>query len=156
MATSYPAARLSPSDPLPDTDDVARYCTPTKYDQENDEPLVTAFFPKGDPLEVSVFRLQHYRVRTELQAVNRIRAEIKSNDLLKLSHEGRFVVLKVSDIEKKAEEVGEKVRVIYTPDFQAGAVSHSSVRPRPSCDRMEFATAMLRLVTRVHTYPGLE
>ena len=59
MDTLYPVATdLTEGVPLPDGDEIARYCKPNDYDLAEDKPRVTAFIKREIEDDISVNRLQ--------------------------------------------------------------------------------------------------
>ena len=165
MATSYLSAILQPHSSLPNTDDIARYCSSTRFDHDSDVPKVGAFVFNGTPPELSVNHLQYYPnhikcVRTQLglsesDMIALVRQEV--SHYLKLTAKGRFVVLNVGDIRKKAQRRRASLKIIYTPCPNEGKVSHSSIIPADSAlDRTRTATILMRLSKGARTYPGVE
>ena len=153
MATSYPCAPLKPLDSLPDTDDISRYCSLTKYDHQVDAPIVTAFFFEDDPPELSTNRLQYYSGQTESRAMALIRDEV-ANYPFKLSADGRFVVLNVGAILKEAQRLRISLKVIFTPDPPEGKMSHTSVIGPRDLEHMRIAAMFVRLSATAPKYSG--
>ena len=154
MATLYPPANLQSQDSLLDTDDIARYCSPSKYNLEENAPKVGAFILEGDPPELSVNRLQHYSTCNEAEAVALIRDEV--GKYLELRERGRFVVLNVGSILARAEEKEIPLDIIFTPTPLEGKLSHSSVTACPDLDRTRTATMLMRMSTKERTYEAVE
>ena len=155
MATLYPAAPLKPLDPLPNTDDISRYCSPDKYDRGIDAPLLTAFFFDEDPPELSTNRLQYYSGHTEAGAIGLIREEM-TNYPFKLSKDGRFVVLNVGAILTEARRQTIALKVKFTPDPPEGKMSHTSIVGTRDLDCMHTAAMMVSLSIDAPTYVGKE
>lgn len=153
MATSYPCAPLKPLDSLPDTDDISRYCSPTKFDLKEDAPKLTAFFFEEDPPELSTNRLQYYSGQNESGAMGLIRDEV-ANYPFKLSADGRFVVLNVGAILKEARRLRISLKVLFTPDPPEGKMSHTSVIGPRDLDHMRTAAMFVRLSAAAPKYPG--
>ena len=136
MATSYPSGTLQPQSSLPNADDIARYCSSSRFDHDSDVPKVGAFVLDGTPPELSVNHLQYYRNRiksvltqtalTESDMIVFIRQEVSR--YLKLRATGRFVVMNVGDIRREARRRSVRLEIIYTPLPNEGKWSHSSIR----------------------------
>lgn len=144
----YPVATdLADGDPLPGVDEVARYCQPSEYDQDLDEPRVGAFIRRQTEEDLSCYRLQFYRGRDTTGAVDCIRTELKALPYT-LKPTGRFLVFNVDQAKAAAQEIGFDVDVLYTPNPRLP--SHSSVVDLPPDPNDEFrvATALLRLINR--------
>ena len=146
MATSYPAG-LPPNDPLPDADDVVRYCSPSRYDHKNKRPKVGAFIAEGTPPELSVNHLQHYKGLSKHNAMARVRTEVGS--YLTLKPKGRFTMFNVAAIKEKARRRNINLTIIYTPDRDKP--SHSSIFVHVEEDVLRVATMLLRLTTQGNT-----
>ena len=150
MATSYPAG-LPPKTPLPDSDDVVRYCSPSRYDHKNNRPKVGAFIAEGRPPELSVNHLQHYKGLSKPTAMAHVRAEV--DGYLTLKPKGRFVMFNVAAIKNKARRRSADLTVIYTPE--SDRPSHSSIYVHLDEDVTRVATMLMRLTTRANTCPAV-
>ena len=154
LASWYLAASdLNEGDPLPEGDEVSRYCKPTAFDLDLSEPTVLAFMRNENELDVSVFRIEFYVGCTRSSAVDYIRSEFGKQYTLR--PKGRFVVFNVNG----AKEVGRKKEVelgfVYSP--KPGLPSHSSIvnLPEDYDEEVRLATALLRLVTQDDVYPAV-
>ncbi len=141
-------------DPLPDEDEVARYCSPDRYDHGADIPKVAAFMRKPDEDDLSVNRLQFFLGQGREGAVGCIRREASDADY-KLKPNGKFVVFGVSAAKAIALEEGREIRVIYTP--QPPFYSHTSVFGLPDDydEAIMLAVALVSLITPADTYPAV-
>ena len=145
--------------PIPDDEEISRYCKPSHYDHLRDEPHILAFTRRKTEDDVSVNRLQYYLRRTantREEAINFIRCEVKAHYQLKTS--GRFLVVNVGAIKNAGARKGHSLQVLYTPEH--GKPSHSSIFGVPSEHEEEItaAVAMLRaircLITPQDVYQG--
>lgn len=148
------ATDLVSGDPLPDKDEVARYCSPDRYDLDADTPKVSAFIlsPKEDDL--SVKRLQFFLGQDREGVVDCIRDEaVNAGYTLKPS--GRFVVFGVSAAKAVASEEGCEISITYTP--KPSYPSHSSVWDLPNDydDAVMVAAALVSLITQADVYPAV-
>ena len=149
-------AKLNPSDSLLDSDEVSRYCSPTRYDLKRDEPKVSAFQrresernPISDP---SINRLQYFQLADRESSIEHIRQDFTSLPF-KLSRDGRFVVFNVAKAKAAAlKACGVKLGFVYTP--KPGNLSHSSIvnLPEDIGRELEVAVAIKRLITRLDIY----
>ena len=152
-------AKLNPNDLLLDSDEVSRYCSPTRYDLKRDEPKVNAFQrresernPMSDP---SINRLQHFQLPNRDSSIERIRQDLISLPY-KLSKDGRFVVFNVGKAKAAAIKAsGFKLDFTYTP--KPGNLSHSSIVNLPEALDQELAVAVAikRLIAKSDTYNAL-
>ena len=151
----YPVANdLTVGDALPDGDEVARYCSPSRYDLEQGEPRVSAFMRKKTEKDISVNRLQYYQDQTQAGAVECIRLEVRG--YLNLKPKGRFVVFNVAEAKTAAQRQGFDISIIYNPTQQPPSPSHSSIIPPTDYnDEVRVATAIMRLITQANTYPAV-
>ena len=151
----YPVATdCADGDPLPGVDEVARYCPPSGYDRDLDEPLVGAFIRGPTQNDLSCYRLQFYQGRDRTGAVHCIRTALKELPY-GLKPTGRFVVFNVEQAKVAARDIGFDIDVIYTP--KPWLPSHSSVvnLPADANDEFRVATALWRLINRSDVYPGV-
>ena len=148
------ASDLADGDSLPGGDEVARYCPPGKYDQESDVPAVGAFIQDPDGKGLSVNRLQYYQDENRTGAVDRIRAEVRGYYCVR--ERGRFVVFNVARAKDAAREKGSDINIIYDPELPKKS-SHSLVVDLTPDGKDEYrvATALVRLITKADTYPGI-
>ena len=145
------ATDLAEGDPLPDDDEIARYCKPSEYDHNNHSPKVGAFVRRPNEDDLSVNRLQFFSGRSREGAVDCVQREVGSRFGLKPT--GRFVVLGVVAIKIAVLKRGCGVAIIYTP--KPCRPSHSSMifeLPEGYDDEVKVATALVRLVTQDNTY----
>ena len=145
--------------PIPDDEEISRYCKPSHYDRKRDEPTFLAFTRRKSEDDVSVNRLQYYlrqTAKTREEAINFIRSEVEAHYQLKPS--GRFLVVNVGAVRNAGAKKGHLLQVLYTPE--SGKPSHSSIfgMPYEPDDEITAAVAMLRaircLVTSQDIYPG--
>ena len=148
------ATDLVEGDPLLDEDEIARYCTPDRYDLEAATPKVTAFIRNPNESDLSVKRLQFFLGQDREGAVGCIRREAGDAGF-NLRPNGRFVVLDVSAAKATALEEGCGISIIYTP--RPSYPSHSSVfgLPEDYDDEVMVATALVDLVTQADIYPAV-
>lgn len=148
------ATDLTSGDPLPDADEVARYCKPTDYDHEADAPQVSAFIRGPEEDDLSVKRLQFFLGQGRKGAVGCIRDEAV-NAGYTLRQSGRFVVFGVSAAKAAALEEGCEISITYTP--RPSYPSHSSVFGLPSdyADAVMVAAALVNLITQSDVYPAV-
>ena len=147
----YPfATDLVEHDPLPDEDEVARYCKPIDYDHDTRSPKVTAFIRRASEDDLSVNRLQFFHDQVREDAVACIRHEVGAHYELKAT--GRFVVLGASAAKTAALKRACKISIVYTP--KPSRPSHASIFGLPDNydDEVRVATALIRLITRNDTY----
>ena len=156
----FPHSKLNDGDPLPDTDDVSRYCSTNNYDRARKEPKVGAFQlseaekKKLNP-DLSVNRIQHFQVQSVERAVECIRQEFLTFGY-RLSKKGRFIVFNVGDARAVGLQAGNYDLVFkYSPN--PPYYSHSSIFNVPVDPNEErvFATGMKRLLKISHTFDGL-
>ena len=152
----YPfATDLVKGDPLPDGDEVARYCSPGVWEEETQEPKVTGFMRKLNEDDLSVNRLQLYRAQSRAGSVGCIRDEVGA--YYGLSKNGRFVVFSVSAAKAAALDKGCGIDVIYTPE--TSKPSHSSIfgllEPEDYEGKVRVATALARLVKQDDVYEAV-
>ena len=148
----YPfATDLVEGDPLPDEDEVARYCKPTDYDHETRSPNVAAFIRRSGEDDLSVNRLQFFHDRDREGAVDCIRKEFTAYTY-ELKPSGRFVVFGVSVAKNAALKRGCKISIVYTP--KPSRPSHSSIfgLPENYDNEVRAAAALVRMVTQADTY----
>lgn len=152
---------LAHGDPLPDCDEVARYCTPGRYNRSEQKPRPTAFLWRRDKhgkpeTDLSVYRLQHYDEPDNASALDLIRTEGARG--LTLDKNGRFVMLNVGRAKAAAQSEGVSVDVIYTPRQEPLQPSHSSIMPRPTDyeEELRLATALSLLITRDDTFDAIQ
>ena len=117
---------LNPDDPLLDSDDISRYCTPTRYDRRACEPKLGAFEIDRSDLTISINRLQYHQQKDKADAIDLIRSEMV-NDCYDLSPNGRFIVFNVGQVKRKlaATEFAD-LEITYTP--RPPVDSHSSIK----------------------------
>ena len=148
-------------DPIPDDEEVSRYCQPSHFDRQRDEPKALAFTRRVSEDDASANRLQYYMLRTAKsrdEAVEFIRCEVRPH--ISLRRNGRFLVMNVGAIKKAAAKKGYPLDVLYTPDHDQGKPSHSSIFGVPARvdDEMAAAVAILRaircMITPGDIYPG--
>ena len=150
MATSCPAGLL-PNSPLPDTDDVVRYCSPIRYDLKNERPKAGAFIDARTPGELSVNHLQHYQGLSKPHALDRVRDEVDS--YLTLKPNGRFLIFNVGAVKRQASQKGMGLSVFYSPE--CNRPSHSSIYLQVEDDVEKLATMLMRMTTQATTYPAV-
>ena len=150
---SHVATNLVEGDPIPEGDEVARYCKPTDYDRELNQPTVLAFMKRRDENDLSVNRLQYYQGHGRAGAVDCIRCEVRTNRDLKPN--GRFVVFEVAGAKVTAKKQGFDIRVSYTP--KPSSPSHTSIFDLPTDYDAEVrvAAAIMRLITSNDIYPAV-
>ena len=154
----YPyATDLSNGDPLPNEDEVARYCRPGCCDPDTHEPTVSAFLRDPDEGELSIRRLQFYIARSRSDAVACIRHEFE-NAKYELRRNGRFAVFGVSAAKTAATKRSCTIDIVYTPE--KSYPSHSSILGLPAVptdydDAVRVATALLRLLTKDDIYEAV-
>jgi hypothetical protein len=157
----YPhATDLSDGDPLPDEDEVARYCSPSRCDAITHEPTVSAFIRGPNEDDLSVRRLQFYVGRSRSDAVACIRQEFE-NAKYKLKKDGRFAVFGVSAAQTAAAKRACTIDIVYTPEEPYP--SHSSVLGLPAAPdvpiqyayAVRVATALMRLLTKDDIYEAV-
>ena len=134
-----------PRDPIPDDEEVSRYCQPSHYDHKRNEPTALAFTRRKTEPDASANRLLYYRRRdanNREEAINLIRGELRPH--LKLSPNGRFLVVNVGTFINAAASAGHLLEILYTPE--PGRPSHSSIFgvPMRPDDEMGAAVAVLR------------
>ena len=143
---------LNPDDPLLDSDEASRYCSPNDYDRRRREPKVSAFQRKPsekNPLrDPSINRLQFFQLPNRKSAVKCVRQEFLSINY-GLRQNGRFVVFNVGEAKAAALEAGG-YQVLFTYDPNPPVYSHSLISNLPEDPREELvvATAIKRLITK--------
>ena len=152
------ATDLAKCDPLPDENDVVRYCKPSDFDSDTRELLYSAFTRKRGESDLSVNRLQFFCTPDRGSAVDCVRQEFKA-DGYDLKPNGRFVVFGVYEVKAAALETGHKVKIIFTP--KPSRPSHTSIFGLPSAlpedrgEQVRVAIAFLRLITPANTYQAV-
>jgi hypothetical protein len=148
------ATDLVEGEPLLDEDEIARYCSPDRYDLEVAAPKVAAFIRSPNESDLSVKRLQFFLGQDREGAVSCIRREARDADF-NLKPNGRFVVLAVAAAKALTLEEGCEISVIYTPS--PSYPSHSSVFGLPDdyADEVMVATALVDLITQADIYPAV-
>ena len=144
------ATDLIYGDALPDGDEVARYCKPSDYNLELNQPTFLTFMRRETEDDLSVNRLQFFRGLDRAEAVGYIRYEVGKH--YQLRPRGRFVVLNVLGAKAAAKKKGFDIGITYTP--QTSRPSHSSIvdLPEDYDDEVRVATAILRLISQVDIY----
>ena len=144
-------AELNPEDPLLDSDDASRYCSPNDYDRRRCEPKVSAFQRKPserNPLrDPSINRLQFFQLPDQESAVKCVRREFLSMNY-GLRRNGRFVVFNVGEAKAAALKSGCQLFFIYDPDPPVYSHSLISNLPEDTSKERVVATAIKRLVTK--------
>ena len=158
----YPyATDLAECDSLPDEDEIARYCSPSRCDPITHEPTVSAFLREPDEEDLSVRRLQFYVGRSGSDAVACIRQEFE-NAKYELRKNGRFAVLRVSAAKTAAAKRSCTIDIVYTP--KESHASHSSVLGLPAAlidvptdyaYALRVATALWRLLNEDDVYEAV-
>ena len=158
----YPyATDLVEGDSLPDEDEVARYCSPSRCDASTHEPTVSAFIRGPNEDDLSVRRLQFYVGRSRPDAVDCIRQEFEDAKY-ELKKDGRFAVFGVAAAKAVAAKRTCTIDIIYTP--RESYPSHSSVIGLPAAPpdvpiqyayAVRVATALLRLITKDDIYEAV-
>jgi hypothetical protein len=148
------ATDLVEGEPLLDEDEIARYCSPGRYDLEAAAPKVGAFIRSPNESDLSVKRLQFFLGQDREGAVGCIRCEARDAGF-RLKPNGRFVVLAVAAAKALTLEEGCEISVIYTPS--PSYPSHSSVFGLPDdyADEVMVATALVDLITQADIYPAV-
>ena len=141
------STNLVSGDPLPNGDEVSRFCRPHQYDHVLDEPMALAFMRKENERDLSVNHLQFFVGQSRTEAVNCIRREFQG--YFKLGKTGRLVVFNVAKAKATAQKRGFDIGIIYTPEFPLKP-SHSSIVDLPADhkDELSVATAIMRLITK--------
>ena len=141
-------------DPLPNGDEVSRFCRPCQYDHVLDEPMAIAFMRRENEPDLSVNHLQFFVGQGRTDAVNCIRRELEG--YFTLGKTGGIVVFNVAKAKAAAQKRGFDIRIIYTPEFPLKP-SHSSVLDLPADhkDELKVAAAIMRLITQADTYPAV-
>ena len=152
-------AELNTGDPLLDSDEVSRYCSPNDYDLRRCEPKVGAFQRKPserNPLrDPSVNRLQFFQLQDQNSAVECVRQEFLSISY-GLKENGRFVVFNVGEAKAAALKAGGyKLVLTYDPDPPIYSHSLISNLPEDLYEERVVATALKRLITKSDTYRAL-
>ena len=158
-------AELDVGDDLIDSDEVARYCSPGRYDRRKNEPRIGALMRRrcveeGPYLgmlledELSVNRIEHYQRKDRDEAAGCVRKEYLA-DGYGLSKKGRFVVFNIGAAIAATLDAGHELLVLFTP--APPYHSHSSIfnLPDDSEEELVVATALKRLITKLDAYPGL-
>ena len=163
MDTSSHYDELSHGDPLPERDEVSRYCSPNRVSHkdcdpdthERCEPRVGAFQIGVKELDLSLGRIQYFCTDDRDLALAGIRREFQAINYT-LKPKGRFVIFNVGQAIQALMDKGCDVTIKYTP--QKLQPSHSSMYGLPGEDRrrrLETATALKRLITQADIYPSL-
>ena len=144
-------------DSLPNEDEVARYCSPSRCDSATHEPTVSAFIRDPDEDDLSVNRLQFYVGRSRSDGVACIRQEFEKATY-QLKKNGRFVVFSGSAAKAAAAKKTYTIDIVYTP--KKFYPSHSSVFGLPAvpmdyADALKVATALWRLITKDDIYDAV-
>lgn len=150
------ATDLAIGDPLLDGDEIARYCSPSRFDRQANKPKLSAFVRKEGQDDLSVNRLQFYVGADRAGSIACIRQEYEA-DCYKLERNGRFVVLNVSVAKSAALEAECGIDIVYTPD--PPYFSHSSINGLPDppptsvsddgyLEELKVAFALVALVTQ--------
>lgn len=157
-------AKLDEGEPLPDSDDVSRYCSPLHYNHRLSEPLVSAFQRKeaernSNPMkDPSVNRLQYFQLPDQSSAVECVRQEFHAKSY-ELKPKGGFVVFNVGDAKVAVQSVGNgnySISFMYDPAPPLFSHSLMSNLPTDINEEREVAIAIKRLVTKVgKAYPAL-
>lgn len=155
MCPSETTNLLGKGDPLPDEDEISRYCPPWTFDKRNDLPSFKAFRRKPREEDLSVNHLQYYSDLTRTEAVDQIRHEM--GQYYDLEPGSRFVVLSVGKVKESLRSVKIDPSVVFTPEPDKGKFSHSSIfglPPRGDQLERDAAISLARLVTPGDVYPG--
>ena len=145
------ATNLQKGDALPDTDEVARYCPPSRFDRYNNEPFHTAFMRRPREKAPSVNRLQTFVDLDRDAAVDHIRQEVDKQ--VDLRPHGRFVVLGVKQAKDAVKGENCDINIVYDPKLP-DQPSHSLIIQWP-CDEdaeVKAATAIKRLIAPGDVY----
>ena len=144
---------LNKGDALPDGDEVARYCAPSRYDSVKDEPSHLAFMRRPNEMDQSVNRLESFVGCSRTDAVDCVRQEVGNH--LEIRPGGRFVVFNVKRAKTVAKEEGFDVNVVYAP-ILPDQPSHSLITnlPQDSNAEVRVATAIKRLIANTDIYPA--
>lgn len=150
------ATDLDSGDPLPNRDEVAHYCSSTRFNHDEHTPAPSAFMRRVNKgvleCDVSVDRLQSFPGKNRQEAVDLIRPEVQKR--INIGQEGRFVVVDVGGVRTVTLERGHELDIVYTPEH--GGPTHSSIVGQPDdlAEEARLATAIVRLVTSDDIYPG--
>ena len=116
------ATDLAPSDPLPDSDDIARYCRPMSL--KDGQVTFLSFMNGENPIDISVNRIQFYQDHDESEAIAFIVQEMKAYPL-GISNNGVYAMLNVAWAISISAAIGIPVKILYTP--KSADSSHCSI-----------------------------
>ena len=144
---------LDKGDALPDGDEVARYCTPNRYDPVKGEPSHLAFMRRPKERDPSVNRLESFVCCSRTDAVDCVRQEVEKH--LKIGLGGRFVIFNVKRAKIVAKKEGFDINVVYDP-ILPDQLSHSLITnfPKDNNAEVRVATAIKRLIANTDIYPA--
>lgn len=164
MATLSHNGELNHGDPLPEQDEVSRYCsysrlTHRKCEADNHtqcEPHLRVFSTSTGEPDLSVGWIQYFWTDNRDLALAGIRVEFQAIGY-SLSKKGRFVIFNVGQAIQVLKDMGYDIKIKYTPrNWQP---SHSSIYELPREGdrkrRRETATTLKRLITRADIYVGI-
>ena len=134
-------------DPLPSGDHIARYCSPTRV--EDDQPLAAAFelAPKDNYLSVNW--LEYWGLPGKDDAIERIREEFARE----VKRDGRFAALNVSEVKLAVEQLTRRPSDIThqpTDDME----SHAGLFGYSQNER-EVAAMLASIVTKDSMFPAV-
>lgn len=164
MATLSHNGELNRCDPLPERDEVIRYCSPGRfshrdcepYTHKRCEPLLWAFQTSSRELDLSVNWIQYFCTDDRILALADIRVEFHAIDY-DFKPDGRFVVFNVGQAIQALKDKGYDITVKYTP--KKLQPSHSSIYGLPREGdregRRKTAIALKRLIARTDIYDAV-
>ena len=128
-------------DPLPDTDHIARYCSPAKIGTDG-IPLISAFVSRKNCLSVNW--LEYLKTPTLMEAVRTV-CTILNNKMV-VKKKGRIAVLNVGVTKAAIAEMNNFVtRIEHDPT--SNDASHSSVCTARPIGEDVAATMALNVIT---------
>lgn len=134
---------------LPDSDHVARYCSPQQV-EEDGLPSARAFLPRKGEASLSVFWLEYFAAANLNDAIGELRSTIDEQGTLTLKRNGRFAVINIG-LAKRAVRTagGVELAVEHAPTTDAPA--HAEIS---GINSFRLAHALRSLVTREDMYPA--
>ena len=151
--------------PLPNTDEISRYCKPSDFDLKKNEPKVSAFQrawkqpqdceepPYKEPF-LSVNWLEYFGQIGRERAIDSVRTAFDAKHY-EVKMNGRFVVIGISTAKAAAKCFGLDLAIKYKPE--ADDPSHAGVfgLPDEDEDEIDIAAELKLLVTGSDIYLGI-
>ena len=137
-------------DPIPESDNVSRYCSPLRVDDRG-MPLPQAFQLRRGEGSLSVNWLEYFTTGDLSIAIDMVRAAFHDRGF-SLRPNGRFAVLNVAEVKAVGRENSISLLVQHDPRPDDG--SHASILGILEDDFL-VAVALAQLVRRENVYPAV-